>query len=229
MKKFIPLSQLSLLSVARGMLFPLALLLSNSINAAALNPSSYELLNGERGGGTYTFFDDAYNGSGNPQLENDALSGGLGDLTDGVIATSNWTSQPDAYIGWVSIEPEITFNFDNIIELNTVSFYFDDSEFGGVDNPTGVTISNGINQQYLIIADPQGTGPFQVDFSNLSLVGSSFDITVHHADNQWVMLSEVEFDGVDNVPPPAAVSAPSILGIFLTGLLSIFGYRQYLG
>ena len=51
-------------------------------------PRSYDHVNG--GTGSYTYFDDSYSGKGNPAVAQSYLSGGLGELTDGVIVNGNW-------------------------------------------------------------------------------------------------------------------------------------------
>ena len=86
----------------------LAALAAASTFAAAGNvvPTSYDMLNGQTG--SFTYWDDSYNGTGSPTTSGDLLTGGLGDLTDGVIATENWFSTPGPYVGWDSITPTIT-------------------------------------------------------------------------------------------------------------------------
>ena len=76
------------------------------------------------------------------------LSGGLGDLTDGVIATDNWVvTEPPAgngpYVGW-TIDPVITFNFAPGTTVNAMTIYVDDANGnGGVSTPGGVRINGG--------------------------------------------------------------------------------------
>jgi hypothetical protein len=52
-----------------------------------LMPASYDMLNGESG--SYTYYDDTYDGDGDTGTPLAPLSNGLGDLTDGVIATEH--------------------------------------------------------------------------------------------------------------------------------------------
>ena len=56
--------------------------------ASATTLTSYSMPNGNTG--SYTYWDDTYSGSGDVTVSNSALSGGTGDLTDGVIAGDNW-------------------------------------------------------------------------------------------------------------------------------------------
>lgn len=75
---------------------------AGAAQAGQIAPVSYDMLNGETG--SFTYYDETYNGSGNPQGTLSALSGGLGDLTDGVIASQNWNVAEQAangpYVGW---------------------------------------------------------------------------------------------------------------------------------
>jgi hypothetical protein len=87
---------------------------------------SYSMVNGSGTAnfGSYDYFDTTYSGSGNKTAEgtifngsglaqpNPAamLSGGTGLLTDGVIATQNYSQTPGQYVGWKYIDPTITFN-----------------------------------------------------------------------------------------------------------------------
>ena len=77
---------------------------SKSCQAEMLHPTSYDLPNGQLGGDVPNFFDDTYTGTGNKHAVLAPLTGGLGDLTDGVIATTNWNGQYLRYVGWASME-----------------------------------------------------------------------------------------------------------------------------
>lgn len=182
--------------------------------AGKLQPASYDIPNGQLGGDVPNFFDDTYTGSGAKTTPLAPLTGGLGDLTDGVIATGGWGSQHVAYVGWAALDPTLTFRFPNNVTLTNVRFYFDDAEYGGVDNPAGVTISSGGKSQSASIADPAGNAPFVFDFP-VSLTGSTFDIVPQRNTGRWVMLSEVQFTGLDN---GAAATFPGILNTGNLGL-----------
>ena len=194
---------------------------SDSCQAETLNPKSYDLLNGQLGGDVPNFFDDTYTGTGNKHAVLAPLTGGLGDLTDGVIATTNWNGQYLRYVGWASIDPKITFHFQNQVSLDDVRFYFDDAEFGGVENPAGVTISNGTTSLFAPVSDPPGNAPFVFDFNTHGLSGTDFDVTLHrtfvNGGNRWVMVSEVQFTGTEGT---ASVPEPSSMAILATGLVS---------
>ena len=191
---------------------------SKSCHAEMLHPTSYDLPNGQLGGDVPNFFDDTYTGTGDKHAVLAPLTGGLGDLTDGVIANTNWSGQYLQYVGWHSIDPKITFHFQNTVSLDDVKFYFDDAEFGGVDNPAGVTISNGTTSLFAAVSDPPGSAPFVFDFNTHGLSGADFDVTIHrNGAPKWVMVSEVQFTGTQGT---AAVPEPSSMAILATGLVS---------
>ena len=59
-------------------------LTGGTASATALLPDSYDMLNGNTG--SYQYWDDTYTGTGCLTCDGDALAGGKGDLTDGIIA-----------------------------------------------------------------------------------------------------------------------------------------------
>ncbi len=194
-------------------------------HAAPITVTSYDMLNGTTG--TFTYFDDTYNGTGSTTTPGAPLTGGTGDLTDGVIATAIWQSQPALYVGWFSnaiLDPQITFNFAQSYSFDTATFYFDDANgFGGVFPPASVEIG-GVTQN--VVGTPDGS-PFSVTVNLGGLVASSLDAQIFHLfdSGSWVFLSEVQFDGnptVSAVPVPAAL--PLLAGGL--GLMGLVGWRR---
>ncbi len=170
----------------------------NVVNAVPIRPVSYDMLNGNTG--SYTYWDESYSGSGDPYEDGSYLSGGLGDLTDSVIANQNWNVVeypryvPGPYVGWV-IDPTITFHFGGIVTINEITIYVDDSDgYGGVKTPAEAKITMGDTTLFFEIEDPSGKAPFPVTFSGLNLTGSSLDLTLFRR-SSWVFVSEVTFDG----------------------------------
>lgn len=185
--------------------FVIAATAACAVQAATVHPTSYYMNNGASG--SFNYWDDSYTGSGNNRRDGAFLSGGLGDLTDGVIATQNWNrvegprGPVGPYVGWVNTNPSIVFRFDTAQKFNTVTFHFDSNGGGGgVGAPSSVTI-NGQTQR--VVAP--GRDPFAYTFD---LVGTdAFDIlsvTINRGAS-WVFLSEVTFDAqISPVPLPAS-------------------------
>jgi hypothetical protein len=166
------------------------------ITLDTLEPVAYDMLNGETG--TYTYFDDLYDGDGNNEAALAPLSNGLGDLTDGVIADHNWNSTPEPYVGWRSVDPTITFHFGGWVRVRTVTLHVDDSDGdGGVYPPQDVIVSNGVTTLEFPITDPTGGAPFAIELNDLDLVGDTIDVTLadYSSSSGYMMLSEVEFNG----------------------------------
>ena len=170
--------------------------------AAPVAPTSYDMPNGNVG--SYEYWDETYTGSGCVTCSNAALSGGKGDLTDGVIATDNWfvTEAPPGngpYLGW-TLDPTITFHFAPATAIDSISLYYDDANgAGGVSTPASFII-NGTTYG---VVDAPGSAPNVFTLSGLGFVGDTFTVTAVR-NNQWVFLSEVTFDGAAPAPEPAS-------------------------
>jgi hypothetical protein len=160
-----------------------------------LNLSAYDMLNGESG--MYTYFDDLYDGDGDRTQPLSPLSDGLGELTDGVIATQNWNQTSGPYVGWVSVDPTITCHFEQWTTLRTVVLHVDDSNgSGGVYPPDDVTLSMGGTTLVFTITDPPGGEPFAIELDDLDLAGDTLEVTLaDHSTGGYMMLSELEFYG----------------------------------
>lgn len=158
--------------------------------AATVAPVSYDELNGFAG--QYNYFDDLYTGSGCKTCAGSSLTGGLGDLTNGVIATSNWnvaeTSGHGPYVGWAYTDPTITFHFGQLVQIDSVTFSFDDAQAGGVSAPTSVLIGT----KSFSVANPVGTAPFSFTASGLGFAGSDLAVKIVRGDVA-VFVSEISF------------------------------------
>ncbi|MDY7107275.1 MAG: fibronectin type III domain-containing protein, partial [Planctomycetota bacterium] len=166
-----------------------------------LAPVSYDMLNGETG--TYTYFDDEYDGDGDNGEPLAPLSGGLGDLTNGVIAIENWNSASLPYVGWKSIDPTITFHFDESVDVRRVTLHVDDSNGdGGVYPPEDVTIKMGGTTVVFPVDDPPGGEPFAIVCDELDLSGETLELTIadYQHSSHYMMLSEVEIYGGRGCP-----------------------------
>ncbi len=173
-------------------------------------PTSYDMLNGETG--SYTYFDDTYDGIGSVTTPLSPLSGGLGDLTDGVIATQHWNETPVPYVSWKTIDPTITFRFAHPVWIQTVVLHLDDSNgSGGVYPPSDVTIVFGGESHNYTVTDPPSGDPFAASFP-VDLVGDTMLLTMaDHSTSRYMMLSEVEFYGA---PLPGDTNCDGVVNAF---------------
>lgn len=187
--------------------------------AETILPTSYSMRNGEIG--AFAYLDDSYNGSGDPTVQLSDLSGGLGDLTDGVIPDQRWSQLPSAYVGWRSVDPVIRFEFEQMAKFQQVTFYFDDTEGQGqVNAPAQIRLTDGIRTKEMNVNDtPQG-GQLVVAIDNVGLTGDYVEATIMRG-AAWMMLGEVQFDG-EFVPEPSSFSA-SCLGL---GVLAVIRRRR---
>jgi hypothetical protein len=182
--------------------------------AATLFPSSYDMPNGERG--AFDYYDESYSGEGNLTTGLSALTGGKGDLTDGVIPESGWNVDSAPFVGWVSVSPTIRFHWEETAKVEGVTFHFYDSEgAGGVSAPLAVRLSNGTETVVHPINDSPASGRSVVVVDGLDLQGDFLDATIEKADG-WIMLSEVTFEG-QFVPEPTT----GLLGAIAVALLLI--------
>jgi hypothetical protein len=186
-------------------------------HAAIVSPTSYDIPNGYTG--SFNYWDESYNGSGSTNVDGAALTGGLGDLTDGVLATDNWfvveaPAGAGPYVGW-TINPTLIFHFSAINNFTTVRIHFDDANGnGGVSTPASVDI-NGTNY---VVPDPAGSAPFSQTFDVTGLSSDTLTITLNR-NNVWVFTSEFEFasDTSSLIPEPSTfiIAATGLFGITL--------------
>lgn len=178
---------------------------AGAAHAATVHPTSYTMLNGDSLNRSH-FWDDSYSGRGNTQADNSRLRGGLGDLTDGIIATQNWSDVEGItgpYVGWSNRVQTIAFTFDQAYDFNSATFHFDGSGGGsGAGAPQRIRI-NGERQRVL----GGGADPFAFtfDLSGASATDTLLVRIVRPRDVDWTFLSEVTFDAeIAPVPLPAS-------------------------
>lgn len=184
---------------------------SSGAMAVVVPPASYDMVNGFSG--VYHYWDDLYNGSGCTTCDGAVLSGGLGDLTDGVIATSNWstteTTGRGPYVGWWNINPSITFHFSQTVSVGSVTLSFDDAQTNGVAAPISVVIGS----QSFPVTNPPGTAPFSFTASGLGFSGKDLTLVLNRG-GPVTFLSEVSFSS----PVPEVGSGPMALaGLSIVG------------
>jgi len=203
------------------LIMTLALLLGGpleNVQAAPISPLSYDMINGGNSSLSSSLRDDSYTGgTGNPAVPYSSLSGGLGDLTNGIVATGNWDTQPGPYVGWkdnVVPSPTITFHFDGLMDIGQVGIHMNSWY-----RPSTVDIIMGGTS--LNFPVPYQGGHEWIYFSTSDLTGDTLllrlndDTTAWNKD--WILISEVSFDG-SPVPAPAAIL---LLGSGLAGLAGV--------
>ncbi len=201
----------------------IATLAAGAASAASVAPASYDMQNGNSG--SFNYWDDKYNGSGNNTADGSTLSGGLGDLTDGVIASKNWNlvegprGPNGPYVGWRGIDPVVNFNFASSLLFNSMTFHFDDSNgYGGVSQPGRVMV-NGLQQ---VVSENAGSAPFSFTFDLSGVTTNTLSTTIFR-NGGWVFLSEVTFDAA-----PSPVPVPASLPLLAAGLggLGFMAWRK---
>jgi len=201
--------------------------------AGTVHPVSYDMQNG--GTGALRYWDDTYSGSGAGDYA--PLTGGLGDLTDGVIATQNWGyvegwyPVEGPYVGWHGRDQKIVFQFSGPTRIDTVTVHADDSNgWGSVYLPESVTIEMGGLSRAFPVSDPSGSDPLALVFGGLGLTGTSLELTWGNRPGPstlptWIMVSEVDFQGT----AAATVPLPSAAWIGLGLLASLGAVRRTRG
>lgn len=185
----------------------LGLGLSVPAMATQLAVTRYDMPNGGGAstGGSSNYWDRNYTGSGCTSCDYASLSGGVGDLTDGIVASDTWYPMESLagtgpYVGWwdyYAASPIVTFFFAGNPTVDSVAVHLDNSNFGGVTAPTTIRIDG---QSYGFTAPTVGTAGW-VTIGGLALTGNQHSIQFVQAPNSYTFVSEVSFTG-STVPEP---------------------------
>lgn len=189
---------------------------ATSAGATQVFSSGYNMPNGDgqASGGSYNYWDLNYSGSGATNVDGAVLSGGSGDLTDGVVATDFWYNVETGagagpYVGWYILHtanPLLTFLFGGSPTIAGINIHVDNSNVGSVSTPVAILV-DGVSQSF--------TGPANgtigwINLTGLNLTGGSHTIQFQQPDGEWTFVSEITFDG-------AAVPEPATWGLMISG------------
>jgi hypothetical protein len=176
---------------------------------------SYSMPNGsgQASGGSFNYWDRFYDGIGSSTMVDGALlSGGRGDLTDGIVAGGIWNTVENSagtgpYVGWRDFrtpEPAIDFQLGSYASpgrfiVTGISLHIDNSKIGGVHAP-GEILVNGIAASFAAPA------PGTIGWVALSGFGgldgrNPLNLTLRYDVPGWIFVSEVAFSGIW-VPEP---------------------------
>jgi hypothetical protein len=183
------------------------LVLAGTIShAATVNPVAYDTQG--VGFGIY-YLDDSYSGS-TSGVGQQSYSGGLGQLTDGIIPSENYSAYENVstpggpYVAWGGLTNVIVgFDFDGLFNFTSATFYFDDMNGAfGVTQPIEVMI-NGISS---LIPENSGATPFSFTLNLQGLAATDRLEATIKAGGHWTFLSEVDFNGsLATVPLPGGI------------------------
>jgi len=176
-------------------------------------------------GSAFNYWDLNYSGVGSTTTDGAPLSGGSGDLTDGVAASDFWYNVENfagtgPYVGWVNrpggvSNPLLTFYFSGGPTITSLSAHIDNSFFGSVGAPASVLV-NGVDYGFT------GPAPGTIGWltvSGLNLTGNTLTVQFNQrTDFAWVFVSEVTFDGSASVVPGVpGIPEPATWAMMIAG------------
>ncbi len=190
-----------------------------------LTPTSYAMANGDgqAAGGTFNYWDDTYNGAGNRNADRSPLSGGLGQLTDGVVGGNAWNANlgngpAQEWVGWVNFNPTITFTFAQPAQFSVVGVFANNSRFGGVSvfesytasfSNDGVNFSNPLTRTVSALESADTTArSFGLVTGGITAQYVRFEFVRADA---WTFISEMTFEGV--IPAPSSAALLALAGV----------------
>jgi len=121
-------------------------------------------------------------------------------LTDGVAVVPAWPSVSPAVtamVGWLNVDPHISFALSSPINVSEIKIWAADSDgASGVALPTQITVSTaeGYNQSFVITNPAGGGSTVEISLKGINTVSDRFIISATRGD-QWTMFSEVQIYG----------------------------------
>jgi len=173
----------------------------------AVSVVAYDMVNGASNTAlSLSFHDELYDGTGGPLVDSDSLTGGLGQLTDGVTGVSAIDEDLGdgagyEWVGWDAIQPEITFDLGEITRVATISIHVNNARtdgvglFGSVDltfSDDGVNFGDLITYTTTAAERADTSARFMsIDIPRYSrFVRATFSDQVGYP---WILISEVRF------------------------------------
>jgi hypothetical protein len=206
-------------------------LLAGPAVASGIPVASYDMNNGHgvAASGAFNYWDRFYTGAGATTVDDAPLSGGVGDLTDGIAASDFWFNVENSagtgpYVGWREIvrsNPAVQFSFSLVSTVEQIRVHIDESRVGGVFQPLAYLV-NGTPWAFTPL-DPGTIG--WVTLTGAPVTGNQLTLTFLNQNfDHWIFVSEVEFVGThgDPIPEPAS-SALLLMGL---GLLAAASRRR---
>eukprot|EP00163_Fabomonas_tropica_P016493 TRINITY_DN2957_c0_g1_i1.p1 TRINITY_DN2957_c0_g1~~TRINITY_DN2957_c0_g1_i1.p1 ORF type:complete len:3388 (+),score=527.40 TRINITY_DN2957_c0_g1_i1:1057-11220(+) len=189
------------------------------VTSRELFATSYRMPNGNTGG--FSYLDHIYSGSGSPTTDNSPLSGGLGQLTDGVTGVDAWSANlgnGPAY-EWVAWRittypaPYVEFEFPYSTRMDKVLVFMNNDHVGGVAAASSFTVHFGPS-----LGTYTSTITYTLNAGEIADLTARY-YTVNVADNreakavkitfanpvngnQWVFIAEVKFYHLQCAFPP---------------------------
>jgi len=180
-------------------------------HAASVTPTSYTYVVAPTSSTAY--LDDTYNGT-------------TGELTDGISATTDWQStdgfgRTGPNVGWLSVNPTIQFNFDQVYEFTGLVMNFQDGQGAyGVGIPSAIIV-NGVTSPTLTGGSTAGPLDTLMDLGALAPTDTLLVEVTRNA--SWTFLSEFTFETTTTAMP---VPLPAGLPLLLAGLGGLMALRR---